>query len=59
MSTEEIGGIVRALLAAIGGYFVAQGVIDTATVTAIAGAGATLVAAIWSVIAKRSSPPAP
>lgn len=53
MSGEEIGGIVRTLLSAVGGYLVGQGIVDAATATSIAGALATLVAAAWSIYAKR------
>lgn len=53
MSKEQIGGIVRALLAAVGGYFVGQGMLDGATMETIAGAVATLVTAVWSVWSKR------
>ena len=53
MSGEEIAGIVRALVAAVGGYFVGKGVVDASLVAAVAGALATLAAAAWSVWAKR------
>lgn len=48
MNADQIGGIVRAVLAAAGGYFVAKGVVDAATMTTIAGALATIIAAAWS-----------
>jgi hypothetical protein len=35
MTGDQIAGIVRAVLAALGGYFVAKGVTDAATVTTI------------------------
>lgn len=54
MTKEQIGGIVRALLAAAGGYFVGQGMLDGATMETIAGAVATLVTALWSVWAKKA-----
>lgn len=58
MTSEMVAGIVRAVLAALGGYLVARGVIDAETVAAVAGAAATFAAAAWSVWAKRkpSSP---
>ena len=55
MTGEQIGGIVRALAAAIGGYFVGQGLVDAETVTTIGGAAATLAVAAWSIYAKRRS----
>ena len=56
---ENIGGIVRAIISAIGGYFVGKGIVDSATMTSIAGAIATLTAAIWSVVAKKPDPAPP
>lgn len=53
MNGEQIGGIVRAVVAAIGGYFVGKGITDAATVTTISGAVATLAVAVWSVISKK------
>jgi len=55
MTKEQVGGIVRALLAALGGYFVGQGMLDGATAETIAGAAATLVTAVWSVWAKKKA----
>lgn len=53
MTGDQIAGIVRAILAAVGGYFVGQGVVDAETATAITGAAATLAAAVWSVASKK------
>lgn len=53
MNGEQLGGIVRALVSAAGGYFVGKGMIDTETATAVGGAVTTLVVAIWSVMAKK------
>lgn len=53
MDKNEIYGVVRTILAAIGGYFAAQGVIDSETAVALAGAGATIAAAVWSIKSKR------
>jgi hypothetical protein len=54
MTGEQIAGVVRALVAALGGYFVGQGVVDAETVTTIGGAAATLAAAAWSIWSKRA-----
>jgi hypothetical protein len=54
MTGEQIAGVVRAIVAALGGYFVGQGVVDAETVTTIGGAVATLAAAAWSIYAKRA-----
>lgn len=55
MDSAQIGGIVRALVAAVGGYFVGQGMVDAETVTTIGGAVATLAVAAWSIYAKRKA----
>jgi len=51
---EQVAGVVRAIIAAVGGYFVGQGVVDSETVVAVAGAAATIATAVWSVWAKRA-----
>ncbi len=53
MTGEQIAGIVRALVAAIGGFLVGKGMIDSETVVAVSGALATLATAVWSVKAKN------
>jgi len=54
MTAEQIWGIVRTILAAIGGYIVAKGWIDNATVQSVIGALGTIFVAIWSVWAKKA-----
>lgn len=54
MTSDQIAGIVRALVAALGGYFVGQGLVDAETVTTIGGALATLAVAGWSIYSKRA-----
>ena len=49
MNADQIGGIVRAIGSAIGGYLVGKGIIDEATVTAIVGAVVTVATAVWSM----------
>jgi len=58
MTKEQVGGIVRALLAAAAGYFVGQGY-DAALVNEIAGAIGVIAIAGWSIWAKKQTPPAP
>ena len=58
MNGEQLGGIVRAIISAVGGYFVGKGIVDSATMTSIAGAVATLAAAVWSVWVKKPEAPA-
>ncbi len=57
MSGDEIGGVVRAVVAFLGGFLVSKGLVDAATLTAVAGALATLAAAAWSVYSKRKVEP--
>jgi hypothetical protein len=53
MTSVEIAGIARALVSALGGYLVGKGLIDSETATTLGGAAATIIVAVWSVIAKR------
>ena len=55
MTPEMIGGAVRAVLAALGGYLVGTGAIDSDTATQLAGAGAVIATALWSAWTKRSA----
>lgn len=54
MTGEQVGGIVRAILAAVGGIFVAKGTIDEQTLASVAGAVAVLVTAVWSAFIHRA-----
>ena len=53
LTLEQISGIVRAIIAAAGGYFVGQGMLDANTAATIGGAVSTIAVAGWSVWAKR------
>ena len=53
MTANEIGGIVRAIVAGLGGILVAIGYTDEQTVAVVAGSLATAGVAIWSIVAKR------
>lgn len=55
MTAEQIAGVIRAIVAAVGGYFVGKGVVDADTVATIGGSLATLATAVWSVWAKKPS----
>jgi hypothetical protein len=52
---SEIGGIVRTLVSALGGYLVAKGAIDSETATTVGGALATIIVGVWSVWSKRKA----
>ena len=56
MTPEMIGGIVRALLASIGGVLVTSGYIDQSTLQAGIGAIVTLVTIGWSIWSKKAKP---
>lgn len=53
MTAEQIWGIVRTILAAAGGYIVAKGWIDNATLQSVIGALGTIFIAVWSVWSKK------
>jgi energy-converting hydrogenase Eha subunit C len=53
MTGEQIWGVVRTVLAAGGGYIVAKGYIDNATMTSLIGAVGTIFIAGWSIWAKK------
>ena len=55
MTAQEISGIVRALVSALGGYLVGQGMVDSETAMTIGGAVTTLVVAFWSIYSKRKA----
>jgi hypothetical protein len=54
MTHDQVGGIVRALVAAAGGYFVGQGLVDSETMLTLGGAVTTIVVAVWSIYNKRA-----
>lgn len=55
MTSDQIGGIIRTILAAIGGVIVGKGWIDNETMLAISGAIATIVVGGWSWWTNRAS----
>ena len=61
MTKDQVLGIVRHLLTAVGGWLIATGAIDESLAAESSGAIITLVGVIWSLLAKRSagSSPAP
>lgn len=54
MTKTEVYGVARAVLAALGGFVVAKGWIDSETAVSLAGALATVATAVWSVRSKRA-----
>lgn len=53
MTGDQVGGILRAILAAAGGWAVGKGYIDNATATAIAGGVVTIGVAVWSYVTNK------
>jgi hypothetical protein len=53
MTSDQVGGIIRALLAAIAGYAAGKGFITTDMGNELVGAGVTVGVAIWSVLSKK------
>lgn len=53
MTGEQVWGIVRTILAAVGGLAVGKGWISNDMLTAILGGGGTIFVAIWSVFSKK------
>ena len=56
MTADQFAGLVRAIVAALGGYLVAKGLVDAETVATLAGVAATAGAAIWSYLSKKQKP---
>lgn len=52
MTPEMISAVARHILTAVGGYFVAKGTIDQASVEAIVGGIVATIGLAWSLIAK-------
>lgn len=57
MTGEQFGGIVRAILSAVGGFVIGKGIADAETVLAVTGALTTIAVAFWS--AKTNKPATP
>lgn len=53
MTADQITGILRAVLTALGGYLVGKGIVDQATATQVIGALVTLGGAVWSIYSNR------
>lgn len=55
LTWEVVGGLIRHLLTFGGGYFVAKGVVDEATMTTIVAGILSVMGGIWSVTAKKKA----
>lgn len=54
MNSDQITGIIRAILAAVGGLLVQRGYVDSQNLNIIIGAVMTIGAAAWSVHNNRT-----
>lgn len=55
MNKEKLLGIIRHVLTFGGGYIVAKGWFDEATMNAVVGAAVTIIGAVWSVMAPEKA----
>jgi hypothetical protein len=55
MNQEQILGLVRHILTAVGAILTFKGIIDEGTYTALVGILLTSTASIWSLLGKRTS----
>lgn len=55
MNSTEVGGVIRAIVSALGGVLVSKGIIDNETAMTIGGAIVPLVVAVWSIVSKRKA----
>jgi peptidoglycan hydrolase-like protein with peptidoglycan-binding domain len=53
LTSDQITGVVRAILAAVFGYITGKGWIDTNTAATVSGAVLTLLTAAWSIYSNR------
>lgn len=58
MSGEQFAGVLRAILAALAGYVAGKGLLPSAMVDQLVGAGVTIGVAVWSIWSKKPAPPA-
>lgn len=58
MTGEQVWGVIRTILAAVGGWVVAKGWISSDLLTAILGGGGTIFIAAWSFLSKKTPPSA-
>lgn len=53
MTQDQVGGVIRAILAALAGYAAGKGLISSDMASELVGAGVTVGVAIWSVLSKK------
>jgi len=53
LSREQIEGIIRHTLTAVGGFLITKGILDEGIVMELSGAVITLTGLVWSIIDKN------
>lgn len=53
MTQEQVFGVIRHALTAVGGVLLAKGVIDETTWAELTGTAMTLIGVIWSIVDKK------
>jgi hypothetical protein len=53
LTREQIEGIIRHTLTAVGGVLITKGLIDEDILTEVVGAAITITGIVWSIIDKR------
>jgi hypothetical protein len=53
MTQEQIFGVIRHGLSAIGGILIAKGLLDEGSLTELTGAVLALTGVIWSIVSKK------
>ncbi len=56
MSREQIEGIVRHLMGAIGSVLATKGIVDESGVQALVGVAVAIVGVVWSFMSKKQLP---
>lgn len=53
MTQEQIFGVIRHGLSAVGGILIAKGLLDEGSLTELTGAILALTGVIWSIVSKK------
>lgn len=53
ISWDKVSGLIRHVLTFAGGYLIAKGYVDEATLNEIVAAGMTIIGVVWSWGAKK------
>ena len=53
MTQEQVSGVIRHTLSAIGGILIAKGLVSDGSWMELSGAGMALFSVIWSIVSKK------